>query len=136
LKVFSAFIPKGLYFSLQPDIAIFLGLLLITVSLLSGFYPALVLSSFKPVTVLKNQVASHTGKTRNLWLRKTLTTSQFVIAQVFIMATILVSKQISYTLNKDLGFKKDAIVYLNTNYYDTVQSHRFVFMESLRGSPR
>jgi len=75
------------------------------VSLLSGFYPALVLSSFKPVLVLKNQSSSNSGKTRNLWLRKTLTVSQFVIAQVFIIGTLLVSKQISYTLNKDLGFK-------------------------------
>ena len=135
LKVFSAFIPKELHFSLQPDIVIFLGLLVVTVSFLSGFYPALVLSSFKPVTVLKNQVASHTGKTGNLWLRKTLTISQFVIAQIFIIGTILVSKQISYTLNKDLGFKKDAIVYLKTNYYDTVQSHRFVLMEKLKAIP-
>jgi putative ABC transport system permease protein len=135
LKVFSAFIPKELHFSLQPDIVIFLCLLIIIVSLLSGFYPAIVLSSFKPVKVLKNQVASQTGKTGNLWLRKTLTISQFVIAQIFIIGTILVSKQISYTLNKDLGFKKDAIVYLKTNYYDTVQSNRFVLMEKLKSIP-
>jgi putative ABC transport system permease protein len=135
LKVFSAFIPKELHFSMQPGIAIFLCLLVITVSLLSGFYPALVLSSFKPVTVLKRQTASPGSKTGKLWLRKTLTVSQFVIAQVFIIGTILVSKQISYTLSKDLGFKKDAIVYLNTNYYDTVQSHRFVLMEKLKAIP-
>ncbi len=135
LKIFSAFIPKGLHFSLQPGIVIFLALLIVTVSFLSGFYPALVLSSFKPVTVLKNQFASHTGNTGNLWLRKTLTISQFVIAQIFIIGTILVSKQISYTLNKDLGFKKDAIVYLKTNYYDTVQSNRFVLMEKLKAIP-
>ena len=134
LKIFSAFIPKGLHFSLQPGIVIFLALLIVTVSFLSGFYPALVLSSFKPVTVLKNQVASNTG-TGNLWLRKTLTISQFVIAQIFIIGTILVSKQINYTLNKDLGFKKDAIVYLKTNYYDTVQSNRFVLMEKLKAIP-
>ena len=79
----------------------------------------MVLSSYKPVLVLKNQAGTNTGKTRNVWMRKTLTVSQFVIAQVFIIGTILVSRQISYTLNKDLGFKKEAIVYLKTNYYDT-----------------
>jgi len=135
LKAFSGFIPKDLHFSLQPDMIAFLAVLVIVVSLLSGFYPALVLSSFKPVMVLKNQIASYSGKTRNLWLRKTLTISQFVIAQIFIIGTILVSKQISYSLNKDLGFKKDAIVYMKTNYYDTVQSRRLVLIEKLRAIP-
>lgn len=135
LKVFSDFVPEGLVFSISPNIILFLILLVLIVSLLSGFYPALVLSSFKPVLVLKNQSASGSGKTRNLWLRKTLTVSQFVIAQVFIIGTLLVSRQISYTLNKDLGFKKDAIIYLHTSYYDTVQSHRFVFMDKLKAIP-
>ncbi|MEP7323503.1 MAG: FtsX-like permease family protein [Saprospiraceae bacterium] len=135
LKVFSDFIPESLHFSLGPDIILFLCILIVAVSFLSGFYPALVLSSFKPVMVLKNQLASGSGKTRNLWLRKSLTVSQFVIAQVFIIGTILVSKQIRFTLNKDLGFKKDAIIFLHTNYNDTVQSNRFVFMDKLRTIP-
>ncbi|WP_431216419.1 hypothetical protein ACQ86N_18440 [Puia sp. P3] len=74
------------------------------------------LSGFRPVLVLKNQAFSGTGKTRSAWLRKSLTVSQFVIAQVFIIATLLVSKQISYALNKDLGFKKDAIISFRVNY--------------------
>ncbi|HLK31215.1 MAG TPA: FtsX-like permease family protein [Puia sp.] len=135
LKMFSDFIPKDLHFTFQPGIVLFLIGLIIVVGLLSGFYPALVLSSYKPVLVLKNQTASGSGNTRNIWMRKTLTVSQFVIAQVFIIGTILVTKQISYWLNKDLGFKKDAIVYLKTNYYDTFQSHRFVLMEKLRAIP-
>ncbi len=135
LKVFSDFIPEELHYSLNPGILAFLGILVVTVSLLSGFYPALILSSYKPVLVLKNQAGTNTGKTRNVWMRKTLTVSQFVIAQVFIIGTILVSKQISYTLNKDMGFKKDAIVYFRTNYYDTVQSHRFVLINKLKSIP-
>jgi ABC-type antimicrobial peptide transport system permease subunit len=133
LKVFSDFIPEGLHYSLQPGIIAFLFILIMLVSLLSGFYPALVLSSYKPILVLKNQTASNTG--RNIWMRKTLTVSQFVIAQVFIIGTILVSKQISYTLNKDMGFKKDAILYFKTNFNDTVPSHRFVLLEKLKSIP-
>ena len=135
LKVFSDFIPEGLHYSLQSGVIVFLLILVIAVSLLSGFYPALVLSSYKPVSVLKNQSASGSGKTRNAWMRKTLTVSQFVIAQVFIIGTILVSKQISYTLNADLGFKKDAIIYFHTNYYDTVPSHKNVLVEKLKAIP-
>ena len=79
--------------------------------MLSGFYPALVLTKFKPVTVLKNQLHANTAQSRKAWFRKTLTVTQFVIAQFLVIATLVVSKQINYSLNKDLGYKKDAIVY-------------------------
>jgi len=135
LKVFSGFIPKDLHLALHANILIFLVALTLVVTILSGFYPALVLSGYKPVLVLKNQVYTGTGQTRKAWLRTSLTVSQFVIAQVFIMATILVSKQIHYSLNKDMGFKKDAIVYINTNYYDTVINHRYMLMDKLKAIP-
>ncbi len=137
LKAFSGFIPEGLHFNLteQPYIILFLVVLMIVVTLLSGFYPAMILSGYKPVLVLKNQAYAGTGKTRKAWLRKSLTISQFVIAQVFIMATMLVSKQIHYSLNKDMGFKKDAILYFNTNYYDTVRSHKYVLLDKLKAIP-
>ncbi len=136
LKTFADFIPPGLYFSWrQPDVLLFLLIVTILVSLLSGFYPALILSSYKPVSILKNQTANTNGNSRNAIFRKTLTVSQFVIAQVFIIATIIVSKQINFSLNKDMGFKKDAIVYFNTNYYDTVASHKQVLMDKLKAIP-
>ena len=137
LKAFSGFIPKELHFSLttQPGIIVFLVALMIVVTLLSGFYPALILSGYKPVLVLKNQAFAGTAQSRKAWLRKSLTISQFVIAQVFIMATILVSKQIHYSLNKDMGFKKDAILYFNTNFYDTVRSNKYVLMDKIRAIP-
>jgi len=118
LKLFSDFITTGVKadYLHQPDIFLFLFGLIVVVSFLSGFYPALLLSGYKPVLVLKNQVQSGSSKTRNAWLRKSLTVSQFVIAQFFIMATLLVSKQIYYALHKDLGFKKDAIVFAETPY--------------------
>lgn len=137
LKVFADFIPEGLKFSIsrQPGIIFFLLALIAIVSLLSGFYPALLLSSYKPVAVLKNQGAGNTGKTRSAWLRKTLTVAQFVIAQVFIIGTILVSKQINYSLNKDLGFKKDAIVYFFANYHDTVKTHKGLLLDKIKAIP-
>ena len=137
LKAFEGFLPKNLHFNelAGRGVALFLVLLVLIVSFISGFYPAIILSGYKPVLVLKNQAYANTGKTRNVWLRKTLTISQFVIAQVFIMGVILVSKQIAYSLNKDMGFKKDAIVYLQTNYYDTVQNHKYALLEKLRAIP-
>jgi putative ABC transport system permease protein len=137
LKVFSDFIPEGLHFSLtaQPFLLLFLGMLVLLVSILSGLYPAVVLSSYRPVLVLKNQLHAQTGRSRRDWLRRTLTVSQFFIAQVFIIATLLVSKQINYSLNKDMGFKKDAIVYATTSFYDRHSSHRYVLVNKLKALP-
>lgn len=137
LRSFSGFIPDDLHFSIveQPSVLLFLLLLTVVVSILSGFYPAIILSGYKPVLVLKNQVFAGTSKTRQAWLRKSLTVSQFVIAQVFIMATIMVSKQINFTLNKDLGFKKNAIIYFSTNYNDTVAGNKKLLLQKLKAEP-
>ncbi len=137
LKLFSDFISAGVKadFLHQPDIFLFLFGLTIVVGVLSGFYPALLLSSYKPVLVLKNQAQSGSSKTRNAWLRKSLTVSQFVIAQFFIMATLLVSKQIYYALHKDLGFKKDAIVYAETPYKTRKAATNRVMADKLRALP-
>jgi ABC-type antimicrobial peptide transport system permease subunit len=117
LNAFAAFIPAGVQFNVveQPGILLFLLLLTIVVSLLAGYYPAVVLSSYKPVLALKNQMAAGASQSRSAGLRKGLTVSQFVIAQVFIIATLLVGKQINYMLNRNIGMKKDAVVYITLN---------------------
>jgi len=136
LKMFADFIPDDFHFNLlrEPGVIVFLVILVLAVAFLSGIYPALVLSGFKPVHVLKNQAYSNTGKTRTAWLRKSLTVSQFVIAQVFIIATILVGKQISYALNKDLGFKRDAIVTFRVNSREPARK-KTVLLDKLKAIP-
>ncbi|HEY4112349.1 FtsX-like permease family protein [Puia sp.] len=137
LKIFADFIPADFHFNLfrQPGIIAFLIILIFAVTLLSGIYPALVLSGFKPVLVLKNQAFANTGKTRSAWLRKSLTVFQFVIAQVFIIGTLLVAKQISFALNKDLGFKKDAIVYFRTDYHKEARKKKPLLLDKLNAIP-
>ncbi|WP_428331289.1 ABC transporter permease [Mucilaginibacter sp.] len=138
LKLFAAFIPAGINADLirQPGIILFLCGLTILVSLLSGFYPAIVLSGYKPVLVLKNQAQSNSSKTRSAWLRKSLTVTQFIIAQFFIMATVLVSKQIYYAVHKELGFKKDAIIVINSPYKNRKVSSNLVFLNKLHAMPQ
>jgi len=136
LKLFTDFIPKGLKADLlQINLILFLVLLTALVSLASGFYPAIVLSGYKPALVLKNQTSSNSSKTRNAWLRKSLTITQFIIAQFFIMATILVSKQIYYALHKDLGFKKDAIIVVESPWKNRTTAKNQVFLNALRAMP-
>jgi len=136
LKAFATFIPPGVQFNLvkQPGILLFLLSLTVLVSLIAGFYPAVLLSSYKPIQALKNQVYTGSGKSRSVWLRKGLTVSQFVIAQVFIIATLLVSKQINYSLNKNIGIKKDAVLYFGT-YNDTSAAKRYGLAERLKAIP-
>ncbi|QEM08510.1 ABC transporter permease [Mucilaginibacter rubeus] len=137
LKMFADVISPDIHANiLQPDIILFLLILTIVISVLSGFYPAMVLSGFKPVTVLKNQVRGNSNKTRNSRLRKSLTVSQFVVAQFFIMATILVNQQIYYALHKNLGFKKDAILIINTPWETSKTSTNQVLLNEFRSMPQ
>jgi len=138
LKLFSDFISKDIKFdpSGQPVIIIFISALTVVVSFIAGFYPSIILSNFQPVTVLKNQAFAGSTKTRSTMLRKSLTVTQFIIAQFFIIATILVSKQVYYALHKDLGFKKDAIVYINTPYKNNTASKKQVFLSQLKAIPQ
>ncbi|RFM28294.1 ABC transporter permease [Deminuibacter soli] len=134
LNIFRHFIPDGLHAELlqQPSLLVFLLLLTLGVSFLAGFYPAMVLSGFKPVKVLKNQV--FTDQTNKAWVRKTLTVSQFVIAQFFVIATVMVSKQIHYSLQKDLGFRKDAIVNFSAPY-DTARNKPALLLQKIKAIP-
>jgi putative ABC transport system permease protein len=138
LKVFGDFIPNDLHFDLlrQPSLILFLIGLIIIVSFLSGFYPALILSKYNPALVLKNQAYTGTAGTRKALLRKGLTVSQFFIAQVFVMATLVSVKQISYMVNKDMGFKKDAIIFFSAPFnfqnFNNPDSKRYVLLNDLR----
>jgi len=139
LKIFADFIPADLHVNIfhQPYLLIFAFLLTIVVSLLAGFYPALVLSRFKPVSVLKNQIYS-SGSRRAL-LRKSLTVSQFLIAQIFTMCTLVAVKQIHFILTKDMGFQKEAIINVETpflfNRSGQADARRFVLLNEIKQLP-
>lgn len=137
LKMFADVISPDIKANMfRLDVIFFLLILTIVISVLSGFYPAMVLSGYKPAMVLKNQVHGNSSKTRSAWLRKSLTVSQFIVAQFFMMATILVSRQIYYALHKNLGFKKDAILLINTPWETSKASTNQVLLNEFRLMPQ
>lgn len=84
----------------DPQFWGFVTLLFVGGTILSGFYPALVISSFKPVTVLKGKIFK---SSKGAFFRKSLVVFQFTISVVLIAGTIIVLQQLRFMRNKDLG---------------------------------
>ena len=84
----------------------------------AGVYPALVLSSFRPVAVLSG--ALKTGVAQSLF-RKVLITFQFVVSIIMIVGTLVILEQLEYIGNKKLGFDKEHVVVVQLPDYETVQ---------------
>jgi putative ABC transport system permease protein len=93
---------------LNPAILFFLLAVTILVTALAGFYPSLVLSGFNPINALKSLRSEKSKK--GISLRRGLVVFQFIIAQVLIIGTLIMIKQMNYFTKQPLGFDKEAIV--------------------------
>lgn len=107
LSPFNAITGKDLSIDLNLNIILLiLGIVLFT-GIISGSYPALYLSGFDPVTVLKGKLKGSNGE---LWVRKGLVVFQFVLSVIFIVAVIVVYRQIQFIQTKNQGFNKDNVI--------------------------
>ncbi len=112
------------YFS--PSVLGWLALLVASIILLAGLYPALVLAGFRPVVALAGRVT--TRQAGGISVRRGLVVTQFAISQMLIIGLLVVANQLNYVREKDLGFRKDAILTVslpNTPAQDITKMNTF-----------
>jgi putative ABC transport system permease protein len=89
------------------DLYWMLPLILVIVTVIAGVYPALILSGFKPASVLKGNFQ---GGLQTSWIRKGLLVVQFSIAVIFIAGILIVNRQVEYLHTEDTGFEANQVV--------------------------
>jgi len=135
LVFFSDFIPSGVELSFSsPTTIVFLAAVVLSSGILSGLYPAFVLSSFRPVLALKSQGYSLSPSSWSAFMRKGLIVFQFGSAQLLIIGTLIIVSQIRFMLSKDLGFSQDAVIHINPPWQEKAEK-RLVFKAELEKLP-
>lgn len=93
----------------DPQFLIICVLAACVIALIAGAYPALAITSFKPVSILKGNFRS---SARGIWLRQTLVVFQFSISIILMVGTLIILKQINYIQDKRLGYDKENVLVL------------------------
>jgi putative ABC transport system permease protein len=127
LPTFNSLTAKTLHFPFTVE---FVGLLLgliVVVGVASGSYPALYLSGFRPVEVLKSLRAPKGGAAT---VRKTLVVVQFSISIVLIIATSVVFLQMRFMKNQDLGFAKEHVLMIKVPTQDSTMQNRLQLLKN------
>jgi putative ABC transport system permease protein len=116
----------------SPSLLLFMMATSVFLGILSGIYPAFVLSAFKPATVLKG--AFKTGS-KGVALRKMLVVAQFMITVILVTGIVVIYSQMTYIKDKNLGYDKDALVYIAVNGNTDVINGYTAFQNDLISNP-
>ncbi|MCW8849825.1 MAG: ABC transporter permease [Melioribacteraceae bacterium] len=124
LPFFNNLAGKELTISYIKNYQFLAGILMLTlfIGILAGIYPALFISSFKPIAVLKGKL--RTGSKSGLF-RSSLVVFQFTASIVMMTATTVVFNQLNYIQNKKLGFNKEHKIVIHDSYILGEQVHSF-----------
>ncbi len=111
LPAFNLFVEREMAFNITTNfqLVLWVFVLMVFIGLFAGGYPALAISSFKPVAVLTGKFK---GGSKGTMLRNTLVVIQFAISIILIISTVVVRNQLDYIKNRNVGYKRDQIVVL------------------------
>jgi putative ABC transport system permease protein len=130
LPRFNIITGKSLQLDLNPQLILSLLTITLLVGIFAGSYPALYLSGFKPVRVLKGKLQHFMGET---WARRGLVVFQFVISIILISAVWVVYRQMTFIQTKNLGYQKDHIVMLDRE--GKIRESQESFLAALQNLP-
>ncbi|MBS0031440.1 ABC transporter permease [Chitinophaga sp. 22321] len=130
LPHFNQLTGKTLALSFNPTMVLAVLAITLLTGLLAGSYPALYLSGFSPLSVLKGKIPTATGQ---LMARKGLVIFQFTLSVLFMVAVITVYRQIAYVQSKSPGYDKDNIVYFDVE--GKVAGNTPAFLAALKRIP-
>lgn len=135
LPVFNSLSGKSISFDtlLQPNTLLTILAVVAFVGLMGGSYPALYLSKFNPVSVLKGSLSKSSS---NVTLRRALVVIQFSISIIMLICTWAVYNQLAYLRSKDLGFNKDQVLTITANSQRDVRSQILSFKNEMRQNPQ
>ncbi len=111
-SLFLGYLPEGFtldYFQMQNFA--FYAFFPVVLTLFSGIYPALILSSYQPARAIKGEKKVATGFSMGVFLRKNLTILQFSSSIAFIILVLVLQAQLRFVSSQPLGFEKDAVLY-------------------------
>lgn len=111
----------------SPGLILFVIIVAILVTILSGLYPAIILSGFNPVKALKSKITSK--MIGGISLRRALVILQFAIAQILIIGMLIVVSQMNYFRNATLGFDKAAIINIDVPG-DSISKTKYDFVRN------
>lgn len=116
----------------DPIIFVFMGLLVVFVSLFAGFYPAMIMSGFNPAQAIKNKIALNSN---GLNLRKILVVVQFAITIILIIGTLVIVRQMKYLQQKPLGFSSSAVAMIEMPADSISKSKHDIFRSQILQIP-
>ena len=130
LPQFNLITGKELSFTLTAQLVAALAGITLVTGLVAGSYPAIYLSGFNPVNVLKGKLKNSTGE---VWVRKGLVAFQFTLSIVLIVSVLVVYKQIEFVQNANLGYDKVNVIYFEVE--GRVKENAETFLSEIKRIP-